>query len=106
MSRCEGSCRFMQRRCGYQGCDTSIDKLRLNSHRRRGRWAWRAEAVADVVALTPTSSRWTSSGAVTNQASRSTAMNRYGATARNYFRDYLPTRYAQIENPEEFFQDL
>lgn len=33
-------------------------------------------------------------------------MNRYGATARNYFRDYLPTRYSQIENPEEFFQDL
>ncbi|MEV0287876.1 hypothetical protein AB0H36_27500 [Kribbella sp. NPDC050820] len=33
-------------------------------------------------------------------------MNRYGATARNYFRDYLPTRYSQIEDPEEFFQVL
>jgi hypothetical protein len=33
-------------------------------------------------------------------------MNRYGATARDYFRDYLPTRYSQIENPDEFFRDL
>lgn len=33
-------------------------------------------------------------------------MNRYATTARNYFRDYLPTRYSQIENPEEYFQEL
>ena len=33
-------------------------------------------------------------------------MNRYATTARDYFRDYLPTRYSQIENPDEFFQDL
>jgi hypothetical protein len=33
-------------------------------------------------------------------------MNRYGATAQKYFRDFLPDRYSQIEDPEEFFQDL
>ncbi|MFI5736068.1 hypothetical protein ACIA49_38500 [Kribbella sp. NPDC051587] len=33
-------------------------------------------------------------------------MNRYGATAQKYFRDFLPTRYSQIEDPEDYFQDL
>lgn len=33
-------------------------------------------------------------------------MNRYATTAMTYFRDHLPTRYAEIEDPEEYFRDL
>lgn len=33
-------------------------------------------------------------------------MNQYGAQARRYWREYLPGRYAQIEDPEAFFTDL
>lgn len=30
-------------------------------------------------------------------------MNKYGSIARKHWRIFLPTRYAGIENPEEFF---
>jgi hypothetical protein len=33
-------------------------------------------------------------------------MNQYGAQARRYWREYLPERYAQIEDPEAVFSDL
>lgn len=33
-------------------------------------------------------------------------MNRYAKTALDYFRDYLPTRYSQIEDPERYFEEL
>ena len=33
-------------------------------------------------------------------------MNRYATIAMTYYRDHLSTRYAQLENPNEYFQDL
>jgi hypothetical protein len=33
-------------------------------------------------------------------------MNQLGSTARNYYRDYLPGRYASISDPQEFFSKL
>ena len=33
-------------------------------------------------------------------------MNRYGAMARDHWRTWLPTRYAQISDPETYFQNL
>ncbi|NIK54310.1 hypothetical protein [Kribbella shirazensis] len=33
-------------------------------------------------------------------------MNRYATTAMAYFRDYLPTRYAELDDPAEYFRDL
>ena len=33
-------------------------------------------------------------------------MNQLGASARNYYRDYLPGQYASISDPEEFFTQL
>lgn len=33
-------------------------------------------------------------------------MNQYATTARDYFRDHLPSRYSQIQDPDQFFQDL
>jgi hypothetical protein len=33
-------------------------------------------------------------------------VNQYGAQARRYWQEYLPERYAQIEDPEAFFTDL
>ncbi len=33
-------------------------------------------------------------------------MNRYSTTAMAYYRDYLPTRYAELDDPAEYFRDL
>lgn len=33
-------------------------------------------------------------------------MNIYGLRARDYWRAHAPTRYAELENPEQFFQEL
>lgn len=33
-------------------------------------------------------------------------MNRYAATAMTYYRDHLPTRYAELDNPDDYFRDL
>lgn len=33
-------------------------------------------------------------------------MNKYGSRAMTHWRRWLPTRYAAIPNPEEFFEDL
>lgn len=33
-------------------------------------------------------------------------MNRYATIAMTYYRDHLSTRYAQLENPDEYFLDL
>jgi hypothetical protein len=33
-------------------------------------------------------------------------MNQYGWRAQRYWQEYLPERFAQIDNPEEFFTDL
>jgi hypothetical protein len=33
-------------------------------------------------------------------------MNQLGSTARNYYRDYLPGRYASISDPQKFFSQL
>lgn len=38
--------------------------------------------------------------------SGSTPMNRYATIAMTYYRDHLSTRYAQLENPDEYFRDL
>ncbi len=35
-----------------------------------------------------------------------TTMNRYGLRARNHWARWLPTRYAQIEDPDSFFASL
>lgn len=34
------------------------------------------------------------------------SVNRYAKIAMTYYRDHMPTRYAEIENPEGYFQDL
>ena len=33
-------------------------------------------------------------------------MNQYGSQALRYWKEYLPERYAQIEDPTEFFTNL
>ncbi|MFI6827539.1 hypothetical protein ACIBG5_10600 [Kribbella sp. NPDC050241] len=33
-------------------------------------------------------------------------MNRYTTTAMAYYRDYLPTWYAELDGPAEYFRDL
>lgn len=33
-------------------------------------------------------------------------MNRYGHIAMTHWKRWLPNRYSQIENPQQFFQDL
>lgn len=33
-------------------------------------------------------------------------MNEYGAMARTHWQQWLPQRYAAIENPDDFFADL
>lgn len=33
-------------------------------------------------------------------------MNRYGRRAREHWAKYLPERYQQLENPEQFFNNL
>jgi hypothetical protein len=33
-------------------------------------------------------------------------MNRYATTVMTYYRDHLPTRYAELENPDEYFREL
>lgn len=33
-------------------------------------------------------------------------MNRYATTAMAYYRDYLPTRYVELDDPADYFRDL
>ena len=33
-------------------------------------------------------------------------MNKYGAMARHHWRQFLPMRYSQIEDPDSFFSSL
>ncbi len=58
---------------------------------------WRAETSA-------TTARWPSTSSGVRERTR--AMNTYGRLAQTHWSRWLPTRYAQIPDPESFFTDL